>query len=549
MQSAPIPNNEDERLDFLKSLEILDTEVEECYDELTKLASTICESKISLISLVDEDRQWFKSRHGLDATETPREVAFCAHAILQDEVFEIPDSSKDERFHDNPLAVGAPHVAFYAGVPLKFKNNLAIGTLCVIDDSPKILTPFQKQALETLAHQVVMQLELRKSLQKLRVQTESLILENNQIVEKNVKQSQFLAVMAHEIRTPLNGIFGLLDELQESQKELQKNSSFNSLMKISKNLSELINDFLSYSKYESGKVDLKLTAVNLKNTLQENISLYKRKAEEKNLFLDLKITGKLPMYIETDEVRLTQVISNLISNSIKFTDHGGITLDVHYSNEEIKISVIDTGIGIAENDIPKLFQPYSQVGKDTQRAIKGTGLGLSICKAIVNALGGEFKITSVLGQGTTFSFYIKSLPVNKLEEKQTAASGSIKDFSGFKYLIVEDNEINQKVVKNLLSRLQIYPDIASNGNEAIQKIQDNDYDVVFLDYNLPDLNGTEIMKIASGYKKSKNLKYISMSAMDIQELKGIEKEQYRFNESIPKPIRLENIVEALNSVL
>ncbi|SMD33680.1 PAS domain S-box-containing protein [Reichenbachiella faecimaris] len=164
MKKPEIPSNEKERLAELKSYEILDTALEQRFDDITKIAAFICETPISLVSLIDKDRQWFKSRHGLNASETPRDLAYCAHAIhTPEDILEVPDAYEDERFYDNPLATGDPHVRFYAGAPLVSSNGYSLGTLCVIDHEPKTLSDAQREALWALSRQVTALLELRKT--------------------------------------------------------------------------------------------------------------------------------------------------------------------------------------------------------------------------------------------------------------------------------------------------------------------------------------------------------------------------------------------------
>ncbi|MCF8059737.1 MAG: GAF domain-containing protein [Bacteriovoracaceae bacterium] len=233
MRSAPLPENEEKRLRSLKELDILDTAIEASFDEITQLAAQICETPISLISLLDEERQWFKSRYGLEAESTPRDYAFCGHTILQNEIFEVNDSRENNNFKDNPLVTGAPNVIFYAGSPLLTPDNLALGTLCVIDNKPKKLNEFQKKSLKVLTKQVSIQFELRRSISKIAS------------ARANEGALAMAVSYSHEINNPLMIAMGLLSNQRNKMdpRDYEKISGAHSriaeaVSKITKSLKE-----------------------------------------------------------------------------------------------------------------------------------------------------------------------------------------------------------------------------------------------------------------------------------------------------------------------
>lgn len=309
MKEAALPNNEAERLEALKKYQILDTLAEQEYDDITHIASQICNSPIALISLVDDHRQWFKSKVGLDAQETPKSIAFCSHAILGDDVFEIKDSSKDERFFDNPLATGAPHVQFYAGAPLTTPEGHNIGTLCVIDKKPNELDDKQKEALQALSRQVIAQAELKLSKSKAEMATKA--------------KSEFLANMSHEIRTPMNGIIGLthlaletkLDDVQKDYLEKTHTSAVQLL--------GIINDILDFSKIEAGQVEFEEINFSVREVMTNLENMMSFKAQENGILLTTHLEKDMPQTLIGDPLRLGQILLNLTSNAIKFTPSGG----------------------------------------------------------------------------------------------------------------------------------------------------------------------------------------------------------------------------------
>ncbi len=378
MQSAKIPENEEERLKALKDYEILDTLPEADYDALAKIASGICNTPIALISLIDDKRQWFKSHYGVDATETPRELAFCAHSILNpDELFIVNDATKDERFYDNPLTTEQPKVIFYAGAPLNTPDGHSLGTLCVIDNQPSDLTDTQKQSLKLLAKQVVSLLELRKK-------NKELTIVNNRVEKLNQRLNNFAYRLTHDLKSPINGINFLLDVLNEDHGNLFKGTDAESHIGLISNrvhyMSTLIDDILEYTKVNTENIvfeDIHLKT--LLNSIIENIDF------ENKINLNAK---DLDENIHISKIGFVQVFQNLISNSRKYTNQENIEIEIDFINNPKHYQFIyrDNGPGIEEKYWEKVFNMFETLNNDSN---DNTGVGLATVKSIITRLGGE----------------------------------------------------------------------------------------------------------------------------------------------------------------
>ena len=391
--------NEAERLKDLESYSILDSLSESDYDDLTAIAAEICGTEISLISLIDDKRQWFKSHHGLDVSETPKEYAFCAHAINDPEnVFIVQDARRDNRFHDNPLVVNKPSVIFYAGVSLISDNGLPLGTLCVIDHKPKLLSQGQIKSLRALGNQVMNILNLRKT---------KLTLENTlrDLEDKNIELERFAYVAAHDLKSPLNGINGLsqiLSENYSSQIDVEGQEIISLIGKSSDKLGKLIEGLLEYSRSEN-LLKEKKSHIDPKNLIDEITGLF---VYEHNLDINLKSSIT---QIDINRAALEQVLINLITNAIKYNDKEIVEIEIgiEESATHYNFYVQDNGCGIALKDQEKIFNIFEIIGNEDRFGMKGNGIGLASVKKVIEKSGGSIQVQSEPKKGARFIFSFK----------------------------------------------------------------------------------------------------------------------------------------------
>ncbi|HYG34968.1 MAG TPA: ATP-binding protein [Clostridia bacterium] len=392
---APLPENEAARLEALRRYQIMDTPREEEYDDIVRLAAQICGTPISLVSLINTDRQWFKGRYGLELQETPRKISFCAHTILQaPDPLEIHDATKDERFADNELVTGGPQLRFYAGAPLVTPEGQALGTLCVLDTKPRQLSAEQKEALGILSRQVMTQLELRRRLAELSQASDEL-------KEVNGELEGFAHAISHDLRTPLRATISMAEILlaREGDKLGAMGKSMVVQIKNSgQRMAEMLEDFLRLLRLRDQP--LRQAQIEMKNLVQSVVNDLQPQISEIPTQLEI---GDLPS-ASVDRGLICQVWTNLISNALKFSrDRNPRVIKVKgtEAGDRLVYSVEDNGTGFDPTQANRLFIAFNRLHG---MAYEGTGLGLSIVKRIVRLHGGEVWAESAPGQGARFSF-------------------------------------------------------------------------------------------------------------------------------------------------
>lgn len=389
------PDTEEARLKELYSFHLLDTESEQTFDDIVRIASFVTGSPVALVSLVDRERQWFKAHVGIDAKETPRDISFCGHAILSDELFEVPDALKDHRFHDNPLVTDFPSIRFYAGQPLITTNGHRVGTLCSIDTKPKTLTPEQRQMLKSLARQVVILFERR--VREIRLAEVVAKLENEQIMRE-----RFVNAMTHDLKTPLTSAkmsAQLLSRLTQGQEKL---TVLTQRIDRALNRSEdMINNILDAGKISSGeKLDLNFERFNLTEELMVAIAeletIHGSKLILQNADSELWINGHAKS--------IFRIIDNLINNAVKYGKSSeSVTISLKKKNRSAHLSVHNHGEPISEDYQQDMFKVFTRSSSAIAGSQKGWGLGLTIVKGITEVHQGSIHIDSSAEQGTTFT--------------------------------------------------------------------------------------------------------------------------------------------------
>jgi CheY-like chemotaxis protein/two-component sensor histidine kinase len=337
---------------------------------------------------------------------------------------------------------------------------------------------------------------------------------------KKVKET-FLANMSHELRTPVNGIIGLTNLLRKTVVDEQQSGMLDLLETSSQSLLAVINDVLDISKIEAGKFNIVRTVNNLRTIVKAAFDLLKFKADEKDIEFILEIADDVPEYISVDSLRINQILMNLLSNAIKFTDRGYVKLKLtvqqkHNDKVKLKFSVEDSGIGIPTERLSSIFDSFEQAEDDTTAKYGGTGLGLTIVKRLIELKGGELTVSSQVGKGSVFNFtnWFSLAEQPKATIVQKDQHKVLPPFENISVLVAEDNLVNQFMLGKILKEWNVTVDMVDNGRKALDKLRQNDYDLILMDTHMPEMSGYQTAKtIRVDFEEPKrSVPIISLSA-------------------------------------
>jgi len=525
------------RLRAMQQAELVDAPPEDAFDRLTRLAARVLGVPISLVSVVDANRQFFKSATGLHdglaaARQIPLSQSFCKHVVLSGEPLIVTDARQHPVLKENP-AITEIGVVAYAGFPLTTQDGLVLGTFCAIDRAPREWTPEQLEILHDLAAAVMTEIELRRS--------------NFDLRRANQAKDRFIAMLSHDLRTPLSP--ALLTAAELTQDPELPEPFRDDVKLILRNIEaevRMIDSLLDVTHIATGKLRLKLESLDAHDVLQSCVEMCAPDALAKSVSLRMDL-GATHTGLRGDATKLQQALCNLLKNAIKFSEPGGCVTarTSDGAGRRLRIDIKDNGIGISPDALPHIFDAFEQGENATQR-FGGLGLGLAICDGIVKAHGGTIAAASDgPGKGSTMTVLLP-LAADAQPTHHREAATPAKEGAGtrLRILLVEDHEDSLKAMLRLLRRLGHDITTATGVNTALRAASESDFDLLISDLGLPDGTGLQLMQQLLTKRPMKGIALTGYGMeSDVQQTR-----QAGFQKHLTKPINLQELQAAIQEV-